>query len=80
MNPKLRPPAVPLITIDPYTRCWSFADRLYDQWPRHWTGTEMALCGMVRVDGKPLRFMGGPEVLDEAVRQVGLDVTATLTV
>jgi hypothetical protein len=80
MNPKLRPPAVPLITIDPYTSCWSFADRLYDQWPRHWTGTEMALCGMVRVDGKPLRFMGGPEVLDEAVRQVGLDVTATQTV
>lgn len=80
MTPKLRPPAVPLITIDPYTSCWSFADRLYDRWPRHWTGTDMALCGMVRVDGKPMRFMGGPEVLDETVRQVALDVTATQTV
>ena len=80
MNPKLRPPAVPLITIDPYTSCWSFSDRLYDQWPRHWTGTESALCGMVRVDGKPLRFMGGPEVLAERVEQVSLDVTPTQTI
>lgn len=80
MNPKLRPPAVPLITIDPYTSCWSFSDRLYDQWPRHWTGTDMALCGIVRVDGKPLRFMGGAEVLAETVEQISLDVTATQTV
>ena len=76
----MRPPAVPLVTIDPYTSCWSFADRLYDEWPRHWTGTECALCGLVRVDGKPMRFMGGPEVLAESVRQVALEVHATRTV
>jgi glutaminase A-like protein/uncharacterized protein DUF5127/uncharacterized protein DUF4964 len=76
----MRPPAVPLVTIDPYTSCWSFADRLYDDWPRHWTGAECALCGLVRVDGKPMRFMGGPEVLGESVRQTSLEVHATRTV
>jgi hypothetical protein len=80
MTSQLRPPAVPLITIDPYTSCWSFADRLYDAWPRHWTGTDMALCGLVRVDGRPLRFMGGAEVLAEHVEQVALEVTATQSV
>ena len=76
----MRPPAVPLVTIDPYTSCWSFADRLYDNWPRHWTGTEFALCGLVRVDGKPMRFMGGPEVWAECVHQTRLEVEATRTV
>ena len=35
---------------------------------------------MVRVDGKPLRFMGGPEVLAESVEQISLDVTPTQTI
>ena len=80
MSTTLRPPAVPLVTIDPYTSCWSFADHLYDQWPKHWTGTDFALCGMVRVDGKPMRFMGGPEVLGPHVEQLGLEVTPTQTI
>ena len=80
MTAQLRPPAVPLITIDPYTSCWSFNDNLYDAWPRHWTGTEYALCGMVRIDGTPMRFMGGPEVLAESVRQTSLEVKPTRTI
>jgi hypothetical protein len=76
----LRPPAVPLVTIDPYTSCWSFADHLYDDWPRHWTGTEFALCGLVRVDGVPLRFMGAPQVLAQSAKQLALEVTATRTI
>src|SRR6185436_2342068 len=76
----LRPPAVPLVTIDPYTSCWSFTDRLYDDWPRHWTGSEFALCGLVRVDGTTMRFMGGPQVLAQSVKQVALEVHATRTV
>ena len=54
----LRPPAVPLVTVDPYFSCWSFGDRLYDDWPRHWTGKNFGMTGMVRVDGKPYRFLG----------------------
>jgi hypothetical protein len=75
-----RPPAVPLITVDPYMSCWSMSDKLSGDWPRHWTGKVHAMCGFVRVDGKPLRFMGAaPEVPGEATQQ-SLDVRATQTV
>ncbi len=74
-----RPPAVPLVTIDPFTSVWSLADRLTDDWPRHWTGTKMALYGVIRVDGVAYRFMGGPEFLDRAAEQVSLTVEATRT-
>ena len=75
-----RPPAVPLVTIDPYTSCWSFGDKLAGDWPKHWTGAVHAMCGFVRVDGETYRFMGkAPEVRDEA-EQVGLEVRATQTV
>lgn len=58
----LRAPAVPLVTIDPYTSAWSFADRLNDEPVRHWTGNNMPLIGGLRVDGKTYRFMGMDDV------------------
>src|SRR3954462_1481039 len=76
---RLRPPAVPLVTIDPYTSCWSFNDRLSDDWPKHWTGKTHGMAGLVRVDGKAYRFMGGPDVVREAAEQVSLNVRATST-
>ena len=75
-----RPPAVPLVTIDPYTSCWSMADKLSADWPRHWTGKIHAMCGFVRVDGKPWRFMGKAEELSEEAEQHALTVSATQTV
>lgn len=54
----LRAPATPLITVDPYTSCWSTTDRLYDDVTRHWTGAEFPLIGVLSVDGVPYRFMG----------------------
>ena len=56
---KLRAPAYPLVTIDPYASAWSFSDALNGDSVRHWTGREHPLVGAVRVDGKVYRFMGG---------------------
>ena len=74
---QFRPPAVPLTTFDPYTSIWCTADRLTDDWPRHWTGTKMALYAVVRVDGTAYRVMGGPEWLTRAGEQVSCRVFAT---
>ncbi len=54
----LRPPAYPLVTIDPYTSIWSTTDFLYDQPTKHWTGKPQPLNGILRVDGKAYEFLG----------------------
>ena len=54
----LRAPATPLVTIDPYTSAWSFADNLYDEGIRHWSGRDFPLIGALRVDGEAYRVMG----------------------
>lgn len=59
---ELRAPATPLVTIDPYTSGWSFADRLNEESVRHWTGRNFPLLGSLRVDGVSYRFMGADKV------------------
>ena len=34
---------------------WSAGDHLYDAFPQHWTGTIVALSGMVLIDKQPYR-------------------------
>jgi hypothetical protein len=77
--PAMRPPAVPLIAHDPYFSVWSFNDKLTDGPTRHWTGTEQALAGYVRIDGKPFRFLGNQPREAEAMEQRALRVTPTRT-
>ena len=76
---KLRPPAVPLITVDPYFSVWSMADRLTDKETSHWTGKPNTILGIANIDGKDYRFMGVKDGV-EAMEQVSLDVTALSTV
>ncbi|MDR3184509.1 MAG: DUF4965 domain-containing protein [Prevotellaceae bacterium] len=82
----LRAPAVPLITIDPYTSAWSFADALYDVPVKHWTGEDFPLVGAITVDGQVYRFMGAantqgeaPDHLSQAAQQTSVNVHATQT-
>lgn len=70
---ELRPPAVPLITIDPYTSAWSFADKLNESPVTHWTGKDFPLMGGLRVDGTVYRFMGMDKVKVSPV--IGLAAT-----
>ena len=76
----LRPPAVPLVTHDPYFSIWSFGDDLAGSWPKHWTGTAHALCSVALVDGKPYRLMGLEPKDVPAARQTGLAVLPTRTI
>ena len=74
---KLRPPAIPLITIDPYFSIWSQSDRLYDSKTVHWTGKSNIINGFVTIDGETSRFMG--VFGNAAIEQTKFDMDALVT-
>ena len=68
----MRPPSIPLATIDPYFSLWLPGDKLTDIDTTHWTGRANLLRGIAVIDGKEYRFLGrGPQ---PALEQVSLDV------
>lgn len=74
-----RPPAVPLMANDPYFSVWSMGDTLTSGQVQHWSEAAKPMYGLVRVDGKVMRWMGpsprhvGAEI--EAMKQVSVEVT-----
>ncbi|HEV2383260.1 MAG TPA: DUF4965 domain-containing protein [Terriglobia bacterium] len=76
---RCRPPAVPLVTSDPYFSIWSFADHLTDDTTRHWTGTPQSMTSMVVIDRKPYRLMGGDPANVAAMTQSSVEVLPTRT-
>lgn len=76
---KLRPPAVPLITIDPYFSVWSPADKLTDSTTEHWTGKPNTMLGIANIDGEDYIFMGVANKPLSKMEQVSLNVTVLST-
>jgi hypothetical protein len=78
----MRPPAVPLVVHDPYFSIWSMADELTEKSTSHWSGADDPITGLLRIDGKVRRFIGGQprgEAID-AMHQVSRQVTPTSTI
>ena len=89
---KLRAPAVPLITVDPYFSVWSTANRLTDKPTTHWTDRSSpyartdypveghrpnSMLGLVTIDGVTYRFMGVSD--HPVIKQTDLDIDALST-
>lgn len=75
-----RPPAVPLVTFDPYLSIWSDADRLTERNTLHWTKREHSLVSLLRVDGQAYRLMGNDPAGVPPLPQTGLTVTPTRSI
>ena len=77
---KLRAPAYPLITCDPYFSLWSMGDTLNGSDTRHWTEKPQVMEGKLTVDGETYVFMGDAKRMGlNAMHQVSVDVDAFST-
>ena len=76
----LRPPAVPLVTVDPYLSIWSFNDSLHDADTHHWTGKPQTLLSLVRIDDKAYRLAGAQPAGVPPLDQTGVQVLPTRTI
>jgi len=78
----MRPPAVPLVSVEPHFSVWSAADRLYGADTTHWTGAKQSLTILLDADGTTYRLCGrgsGKTFELPVLPQTGCHVGATVT-
>ena len=75
-----RPPAVPLVQVDPFFSIWSAADRLTDVETTHWTDIQQPISILLEADGKTWRLCGSTPEDIPALLQKGVEVRPTQTV
>ena len=75
---KLRAPAIPLVTIDPFISIWSSDSCLNHAETEHWTGTENSIIGIAEIDGEKRLFLGYNRDIRK-MKQTSLDIDALST-
>lgn len=75
---KLRPPAIPLITVDPFFSVWSPCENINFAPTEMWSGKTKSILGVVKIDNKPYLFLGYHQDILK-IDQVSLDVDALST-
>jgi hypothetical protein len=53
-----RPPAIPLVTTDPYLQSFVMGDTATDGVVKHWDQRDKEMLGMIRIDGTVYRYLG----------------------
>ena len=75
-----RPPAVPLVSVEPHFSVWSAADHLYDRETTHWAGADQAISIVLEADGVKYRLCGRRSMEVSPLPQTGVRVRANETV
>ena len=69
-----RPPAVPLVSCDPFFSVWSAADTLTEKETTHWAGAKQPISITLTADGKTWRLCGLEPQTIPALPQTGVEV------
>ena len=72
---KMRPPATPIVNIDPYFSVWTEESVLRNT--VHWTGKPNTMTGRVFIDGKEYHFLGQNKWLGDGRECDAMDVIDT---
>ncbi len=75
---KLRAPAVPLITVDPFFTVWAPDCKLNHTKTEHWSGKGNSIIGTVETDGENQLFLGYHRDIKK-IEQTSLDIDALST-
>ncbi len=67
--PSFRPPAVPLLTYDPYLNIWADCTHLAYHPTKDWANNVKNLVSVVRIDGRSFRLMGAAPAYLPALHQ-----------